>query len=199
MDNEGCRLLLAEISAKIQASQIETERLRLRCYRASDFPDYCELALQKEQQRLSGNAAINTEAEARELFENWYLAGEDRPPTSFAVELKAERRVVGSFTIGAHPRVMEHPDTAGLRGVCLSCTLNENYWRQGIMKELFRAVIPWLFETAGLDFVNAGYFDFNVASKRLQESVGFRPWISYDFDLFGETVIVHEGILFRNE
>ena len=183
----------------MRAEPIETERLLLRCYRESDFPDYCELALQKEQQRLSGNAAISTVEEARELFHNWYLPDEDRPPMSFAVELKEERRAVGSFTLGAHPMVMEHPDTAGLRGVCLSCTLNENYWRQGIMKELFRAVIPWMFETAGLDFVNAGYFDFNVASKRLQESVGFRPWISYDFDLFGETVIVHEGILFRNE
>ena len=67
------------------------------------------------------------------------------------------------------------------------------------MKELFRAAIPWMFETAGLDYVNAGYFDFNLASKRLQASVGLKPWISYELDVRGEPVPVHENILFRDE
>ena len=197
MDDTQAKQVLAELSTKLIHSPIETERLRLRLFQASDFRDFFEYAVQKEQQRLSGNPEIETEAEARELFDR--ILAPDHPPLSFAVELKGEGKVVGNFSIGAHPCVMEAPETAKKRGVCLSCVLNERYWRKGIMKELFLTAIPWFFFVGGLDYVNAGYFEYNEASRRLQESVGLRPWFVHRFRLRETDIPTYEMILFRED
>ncbi len=197
MDDAAIKRQLAEVSARLIRQPVETERLLLRPFREADFPDFAEYILQKEQQRLSGNPAISTEAEARELFD--HILSPTRPTLSFAVELKREEKVVGNFSLGAHPCVMDAPETAGLRGVCLSCVLNERYWRRGLMKELFLSMIPWLFRVAGLDYINAGYFEFNDASRRLQESVGLRHWKQHRFERDGWSIPTYEMILFRED
>ena len=81
----------------------------------------------------------------------------------------------------------------------LSYILNERYWRRGLMTELLRAVYPILFEQAGLDYIQSGYFDFNEASGGLQRKLGMRLWTEASFDMDGVEYKTKEMILFREE
>ncbi|MCH9018965.1 MAG: GNAT family N-acetyltransferase [Proteobacteria bacterium] len=64
------------------------------------------------------------------------------------------------------------------RGVAMSCTLG--YWigaryaRQGLMTEAVGCVLPFAFETLGLNRVEAACLPTNTASERLLRTLGFR-------------------------
>ena len=197
MDEVTAKEVLAEVSAEMIRSPIETERVLLRLFRETDFSDYYEYAAQKEQQRLSGNTRVETEEQAREVFD-WILSPE-RSPLCFALEWKPTGKVIGNFSIGYYPFLAKDPTLAEKRGVSLSFILNESYWRQGIMTEMLTAAFPFFFEKAGLDYVNAGYFSFNEGSRRLQEKVGMRPYLEHEIEREGEKLCVREMILFRED
>lgn len=63
------------------------------------------------------------------------------------------------------------------RGITMSCNLG--YWigvqhaRQGLMTEAVRCVLPFVFETLGLNRLEAACLPNNVASRRLLEGLGF--------------------------
>ncbi len=64
------------------------------------------------------------------------------------------------------------------RGITMSCNLG--YWigaphvRQGLMTEGVGCVLPFVFETLGLNRLEAACLPNNVASRRLLEGLGFR-------------------------
>ncbi len=194
--SERAKLLLAEVSGRMTASPIETERTLLRPFEAADFPDFFEYAVQKEQQRLSGNPAITTEAEAREVFA-FLSERETHPPLSFAVVYKPENRVVGNLSISVHPFLETDEALADMRGVSLSFVLNENYQRRGLMTELLRRVLDVFLGVYGLDYVNCGFFEFNEGSRRLQEKAGMRCYTAHLYP--NGNIPVVEMILFREE
>ena len=189
--------ILAAASVCMQREPLETERLRLRLFREEDFPDFCAYILQKEQQRLAGNPEIDTETEAREEFD-WVLHPK-HPPRSFALVLKEEDRVVGNFSLGASPYLEEDPTLREKRGLSLSFVLNEDYWNRGLMTELLRAALDWVFTHAELDYVNTGYFAFNEASRRVQEKAGMRPYGSSVYERDGKRIPTEEMLLTREE
>lgn len=80
------------------------------------------------------------------------------------------------------------------RGVSLSCVLNENWWRQGIMSAVFRAAFARFFLDADLEFVNAGYFDFNEASCGMQKKLGMRHWMDHVYERDGRRIPTKEMI-----
>ncbi len=197
MPQEKAKAILAAASQELQRSGLETERLRLRLFREEDFPDFCAYILQKEQQRLSGNAEIDTVAQARELFD--WLLHPQHPPLSFAIVLKAENRMVGNFSLGYSPFLDTDPRLADKRGLSLSFVLNEDYWRRGLMTELLRAALDWAFRETDLDFVNTGYIIFNEGSRRVQDKAGMRPLGSFVFERDGKRIPTEERVLFREE
>ena len=194
---ERAKAVLTEVSGLMTAEPVETARLLLRPFVESDFPDYFEYAVQPEQQRLSGNPAISTEAEAREAFDGFLPEKCGHPPTHFAVVFKPEGKVVGNFTIGYYPFLQKDESLAGKRGVSLSFVLNENYQRRGLMTELLSRALDYLLGEHGLDFVNCGFFEFNEGSRRLQEKVGMRHYTEHIYP--NGNIRTQEMILFREE
>lgn len=197
MPQERQNEILAALSELMQRDPPETERLRLRRFREEDFHDFAAYILQKEQQRLSGNSDIDTEEEARELFDR--LLDPDRPPRAFAMVLKSETRVVGNFSIGASPFLERDPALREKRGVTFSVILNEDCWRRGLVTELLRAALDWVFEKTELDFVNTGYFPFNVGSRRVQEKAGMRFYAQSVFERDGRRIPTVEMLMTRED
>lgn len=195
MNNEAIKAFLAEISLCMQNKPIETERLLLRRYRAADFADYFEYMSQKELCRLCGQYPAETEEETRTWFEAQQLV----QPNRFAIVHKADKKVIGFFSLGVYPFLENDAALAGLRGVSLSLGINENYQRKGLMSELYPAAIDYYFEECKLDFVNSGYFAFNEGSKRIQEKAGMKPYIEHTFEFDGKDILVKEMIIFRKE
>ena len=62
------------------------------------------------------------------------------------------------------------------KGREIGYVLSKDYWGKGLMPEALNAVIDYLFNTVGLDFLTCGYYEFNVQSKRVQEKCGFKPY-----------------------
>ena len=62
------------------------------------------------------------------------------------------------------------------KGREIGYVLSRDYWGMGIMPEAVNAVINYLFNDLGLDFLTCGYYDFNRQSKRVQEKCGFKPY-----------------------
>ena len=188
---------LAEVSALLVAHPIETPRLLLRPFRQSDLEDLYEYLSQKEQQRLAGNVRVDTLADAQACLD--HILDPSHPPLCFAIVRKQTQKVVGNLSIGRYPCVDRDEAVKRLRGVSLSYVLNERFWRQGIMTELLRAVYPFLFEQAKLDYIQSGYFDFNEASAALQRKLGMKLWTEDEFEYEGQRFRTKEMILFRDE
>lgn len=188
---------LAEVSALLVAHPIETPRLLLRPFRQSDLEDLYEYLSQKEQQRLAGNVRVDTLADAQACLD--HILDPSHPPLCFAIVRKQTQKVVGNLSIGRYPCVDRDEAVKRLRGVSLSYVLNERFWRQGIMTELLRALYPFLFAQAGLDYIQSGYFDFNEASAALQRKLGMKLWTEDEFEFEGQRFRTKEMILFRDE
>ena len=172
MSQEKAKAILAAASQALQRSGLETERLRLRLFREEDFPDL-------------------------ELFD--WLLHPQHPPLHFAIVLKEEDWVVGNFSLGYSPFLDADPRLAARRGLALSFVLNEDYWRRGLMTELLRAALDWVFRETDLDFVNTGYFVFNEGSRRVQDKAGMPPFGSFVFERDGKRIPTEERVLFRED
>ena len=191
------RETLSLVSGWMTAEPIETARLRLRPLEEADFPDYFEYAVQPEQQRLSGNPAVKTEAEAREVFDHALGQNAAHPPTYFAIVLRETGKVIGNYTIGVYPFIQTDEALRGKRGVSLSFVLNERYQRRGYMTELLSRALDYYLGERHLDYVNCGYFEFNEGSRRLQQKVGMRYYMEHVYPR--GNIRTEEMILFREE
>lgn len=194
MDREDQAFLQA-LAEKLRESPVETPRLRLRPFREEDFPAYFAYVTQPELYRLAGSPRVSSITQARELFA-WCL-DEGQPNRPFAIALRAGDEAAGLLTFTLHPHLRHHPRLQGLRGVCLSFGLRGEYRRQGLMTELLPAFFAWAFTVGGLDYVNAGSFLGNTASRRLQEKVGMVLFSSGTYALGAETLTTEERIVFK--
>ena len=90
---------------------------------------------------------------------------------TFAIERGG--KVIGSLGIEKYDeeKLPEFSDKSGRE---LGFVLSKEYWGNGYMAEAVRAVIDYLFEQVGLDFIACGYFTDNPQSKRVQEKCGFK-------------------------
>ena len=195
--SEQAKETLSAVSAWMTVSPIETPRLKLRPFVEADFPDYFEYAVQKEQQRLSGNAEVRTEAEAREVFDFFLEQNRAHPPTYFAIVFRQTGKVIGNFSISLYPFIEADETLRGKRGVSLSFVLNENYQKQGLMTELLTRALAYYLGEHDLDYVNCGYFEFNEGSRRLQPKVGMRDYMDHVYPK--GNIRTEEMILFREE
>ena len=70
--------------------------------------------------------------------------------------------------------------------------LGESYWGKGIMTQVVRKYVDYMFKTFDINRIIAPVFDFNIGSQRVLEKVGFRK----------EAVMIKSVIknnVFRNE
>ena len=172
---------------------VETERLVIRKFREEDFSDFCEFTMDEELCRMMGRDLITDAESARPTFD-WLMNKEER---GYALVHKENNKVIGNLTVGeVPPHVKALPEVQGKKGCALSFSLSRKYQRRGLMSEAVSGVIGQLFQE-GMDYINCGYFDFNTASEKLQEKLGFAYLMKESFPCDGEMVTVVECILWK--
>jgi RimJ/RimL family protein N-acetyltransferase len=146
---------------------IETERLLLREFRAEDEQDIHEYASDPEVVRLMIWGPNTPEITKTYLTKE--LIAQERWPRSeigLAIELKSERRAIGSIGL----RIKDERN----RAADLGYVLNRAYWGQGYMVEAGLAVLDAAFRAMELHRVWATCDPRNRASYRVMEKLGMR-------------------------
>ena len=137
--------------------RMETERLIVRGYRLTDESDVREYMLQRVNAEFEAYPDF-TPAKSGEEIAFRCLSDE-----FFAIELKAERKVIGNVYLG-------HREWNARE---LGYVLNTRYLRQGYGTEACRAAVAWCF-AQGTHRVYAECAPGNAASWRLMEKLGMR-------------------------
>ena len=152
----------------IGTQTIETERLYLRPFRASDAPAMfrnwasdsavTQYVTWKTHETAQETAAITAAWEKQ--------AAEDPRVYQWAIELKSLGEPIGSISA---MHVNESVESAEL-GWCIG----RQWWGRGIMPEAARRVLRHAFEDLGLTRVWCCFYEGNEKSKRVQQKLGFR-------------------------
>jgi [ribosomal protein S5]-alanine N-acetyltransferase len=146
---------------------IETDRLLLREFRAADETDIHAYASDQEVVRIM-IWGPNTTEQTRAFLQTILEAQEQwpRPFVELAIELKAERRMIGSIGL----RVKDERNRAADIGYVLA----RRDWGRGYMTEAARAILDAAFRQLKLHRVWATCDPRNHASYRVMEKLGMR-------------------------
>ena len=151
----------------LSAVTLETPRLILRPWRQEDLDDFYAYAGVPGVGESAG-WPHHTDRQTTQRVLDLFIEEKN----VFAVQYKADGRVIGSF--GIHPSwANAHPQFAALRQKEIGYVLSKAYWGRGLMTEAAQAVIRWLFEEIGLEAVTVGHFTENDRSRRVIEKCGF--------------------------
>ena len=171
---------------------LTTDRLTLRPWRESDLNDFYEYASVDGVGQMAGwNPHRNLE-ESERILDSFI-----KHKKTFALEYQG--KVVGSLGIEEYDE-KNYPELNDRRGREIGYVLSKDYWGRGLMPEAVKAVIAYLFDAAGLDFIIVGHFDWNSQSRRVVEKCGFRYIKTTKFETRYETVETSiEYILWRKQ
>lgn len=143
---------------------LHTERLTLRPFRKEDLTDFNEYARVDGVGQMAGWPPHKDLQESERILT---LFLEEKK--TFAVEYQG--KVIGSLGVEAY-KEEDYPDLSEQSGREIGYVLAKDYWGRGFMAEAVKAVMAWLFEKEGLDFVLIGHFDWNSQSARVIEKCG---------------------------
>lgn len=156
-----------EMNAAFDASSvsIETKRMTLRPWRASDLKDLYEYASMEDVGAMAGWIPHDSIETSRQVLQH-YISRK----TVLALELKNSGKVIGSVAIelGESENIPDH-----LFGLKLGYVLNKKYWGKGLMTEAVTSVIHYCFNTLKCDYLLCGHFLRNERSHRIIEKCGF--------------------------
>ena len=150
----------------ISGVTLTTERLTLRPWHESDLNDFYDYACVDGVGQMAGWVPHRNIEESRTILFH-FISGK----RTFALEHQG--KVIGSLGIEEYSEA-NYPELSSLKGRELGYVLSRDYWGQGLMPEAVEAVIRYLFDTIGLDFIIVGHFDWNIQSRRVAEKCGFR-------------------------
>lgn len=161
---------------------IDTARLRLRPWRATDAPDLYELAKDPRIGMLCGWKPYDRIDDAHEALSTFLAA-----PDSYAVTLSSTGELIGSIALR-----IDADDTGAAIGD-IGYWIGAPYWGNGYATEAGHAIIDRAREL-GITTIVLKYFDGNGASRRVSEKLGF-AWRSREEDveypLIGKRLTVH--------
>ena len=148
---------------------IETDRLILRSWQESDLEDFYEYACVDGVGELAGWEHHESVEKTRETLVD-YISGKK----TFALELKDNRKVIGSISLNTYVRdglldFVEH-----LSGRVIGYCLSKDYWGMGLMPEAVNAVIGYCFNRLSFDWFICTHFIRNPQSRRVIEKCGFQ-------------------------
>ncbi len=146
----------------ITGNCLQTPRLILRAWQASDLQDFYEYASVAGVGEMAGWKHHESLEETKEVL-NTFMADKN----IFALELKQNHKVIGS--IGLHPAKIE----SDLKMVEIGYVLSKVYWGQGLMPEAVQAVIQFCFTQLEFDALVAEHFEHNKQSRRVIEKCRF--------------------------
>ena len=146
---------------------IETHRLILRPFRIEDAGDmFDNWASDPEVTRFLTWPPHASMDITRKVLQDWISRYGNGSYFNWAVVWKESGRAIGSIAVVKLEEAIEAAEI----GYCLS----RAFWGHGIMPEALRAVIGYLFETAGLNRITAGHDVNNPNSGRVMEKAGMK-------------------------
>ena len=145
---------------------LRTERLMLRPWAWTDLADFYEYASVDGVGQMAGWLPHQSIEESRMVL-GMFIEGKK----TFAIE--HEGKVIGSLGVEEYDEE-KLPEFADKRGRELGFVLAKPYWGRGLMPEAVQAVIRYLFDEVGLDFLVCCHFTDNAQSCRVQEKCGFQ-------------------------
>ena len=174
----------------ISGVALHTERLVLRPWRPDDLEDLFAYASVDGVGQMAGwPPHENIEVSRKRLAH--FIEGKK----TFALEYAG--RVVGSLGVERYDEA-QFPELANLRCREIGYVLARDCWGRGLMPEAVGAVIRWLFDDVGLDFITVGHFTRNDRSRRVIEKCGFEYVKNIPYDTEdGRTEDSMEYILYR--
>ena len=152
---------------KTGTQRLETHRLILRRYRIEDAEDmFNNWASDPEVTKfLTWPTHTNVDV-TRYVLNDWIPHYDDGGFFNWAIELKENGSVIGNI---AAVRVYEEAEAAEI-GYCMG----RAFWGRGIMPEALRAVKDYLFDTVGLNRIEAHHDVNNPKSGRVMEKAGMK-------------------------
>lgn len=150
----------------ISGVTLPTERLILRPWREEDLDDLYAYARVDGVGQMAGWTPHKDLEESQRILEH-FISGKH----VFALEYQG--KVIGSLGIEEYSEE-NYPELHSKLGREIGYVLSKDYWGLGLMPEAVRAVIRYLFEEVGLNFILAGHFDWNKQSARVIEKCGFQ-------------------------
>ena len=171
---------------------ITTQRLILRPWRQEDLEDFYEYARVDGVGQMAGWIPHRNREESQTILQH-FIDGRH----VFALE--HEGKVIGSLGVEKYNEE-QYPELANLKGREIGYVLSKAYWGRGLMPEAVRAIMAWLFETEGLEFIMVGHFTHNDRSRRVIEKCGFRYIKTTKFETrFGTVEDAMDYILYNHE
>ncbi|HYC36380.1 MAG TPA: GNAT family N-acetyltransferase [Usitatibacter sp.] len=163
--------------------ELETPRLLLRHFRASDLDAFAAMSADGEVMRYIGTGVTLTRAEAWRsmagMLGHWSLLGYGM----WAIEEKASGAFVGRAGF---------IDPPGWPGFELGWLLGRAHWGQGYASEAAAAALHYAFETLRRDRVISLIRPGNDRSVRVAERIGER--LAGETELLGGKALVYEAL-----
>lgn len=148
-------------------TEIDTERLLLRRFKASDAEAmFTTWANDPEVTRYLSWRPHGTLEVTKEIISSWINSYGNQEFYNWAIFLKEAGKVVGS--IGLVDRSDE--DERCEIGYCIG----KEYWNQGIMTEALKSVIGFFFREVGFNRIQAKHHKDNPASGRVMQKAGMK-------------------------
>ena len=154
------------MSTKDSYPQIETLRLLLRRYKASDSDMITFLRTDKVVTQYIDRAESDANQSGLEFITKINVGIENKSLFSWAITEKGKDVMIGSICLW---NISEDRKTAEV-----GYDLHPNYQKKGIMNESLIAVIQFGFEEMMLDHIEAFTHRDNANSKQLLERNGFK-------------------------
>ena len=145
---------------------LKTKRLILRPWRQEDLDDFYEYASVDGVGQMAGWLPHESKEKTQTILDS-FISGKK----TFALEL--DGKVIGSLGIELY-KEEEFPELDKLQGRSIGYVLSKAYWGQGLMPEAVQAVLKYLFENVGFDFLVVSHYVWNGQSRRVIQKSGFR-------------------------
>lgn len=156
---------------KINGKVIESDRLILRAFEYYDLDDFFAYACVDGVGEMAGWKHHENKEESLNILKSFIKSDK-----TFALVYKENNKVIGSLGVEKYRFEDRYTEFSNYYGRELGAVLSKDYRSKGLMSEAIKALIDYLFNELNLDFLTAGYFDFNKRSQKMQENLGFKPY-----------------------
>lgn len=157
--------ILGQVNAN-RLPDVETDRLYLRQRTSADAEDIFAYARLPEVSVPAGFPAVETLADELYYIEHIYPSNlaKENIPSGYGITLKGTDKVIGSI---------DFPHRHGDKTLEIGYLLHPDYWGQGIVPEVGRAMLKVGFELLGLDKIILICYDYNKQSQAVARKLGF--------------------------
>ena len=149
---------------------VETARLILRSWHPNDLEPLARIFAKEQVWRYPFNRGW-TRQETQDFLNRKIVEWQERGFSQWAVEAKEHLQLIGFLGLAPPEFLPEVMPT-----VEVGWRLDPGWWGRGLATEGGRAALEYAFKTLGLDEVVSIYEPENVASGRVMERLGMKPY-----------------------